>query len=51
MYGHEIIRVILAKLFSVCLMHCYIPSSFSCVVFMPLADVVNNYRLIVIAQF
>ena len=50
MYGHEIIRVILAKLFSVYLMHCYIPLSFSSVVFMPLmkdktkrADDVNNY--------
>ena len=49
MYGHEIIREILTKFFSVYLMHYYIRSPFFNVVFMPFiqdksADDVNNYR-------
>ena len=36
MYDPNIIRVILAELLLACLMHCYIPASFSSAVFMAL---------------
>ena len=56
-YAHEVLRVILVKLFYSFLTHCFTPSIFSNVIFLPLlkdnrksADDVNNYRLIAITS-
>ena len=55
LYAHEIVRVILAKLFSSCISHCYVPPFFTKVVFLPLVkdkskdlQDVSNYRPIAI---
>ena len=56
-YAHEVLKVILVKLFNSFLTHCFTPSIFSNVIFLPLlkdkrksADDVNNYRLIAITS-
>jgi hypothetical protein len=55
LYAHEVLRAILARLYSACMLHCFIPSFLTKVVFMPLVkdkgknlDDVNNYRPIAI---
>ena len=56
-YAHEVLRVILVKLFNSFLTHCFTPSIFSNVIFLPFlkykrksADDVNNYRPIAITS-
>ena len=56
-YAHEVLRVILVKLFNSYLTHCFTPSIFSNVIFLPLlkdkrksADDVNNDRPIAITS-
>jgi hypothetical protein len=55
LYAHAVLRSILAKLYSACLTHCFVPSAFTKIVFMPLlkdktnnVDNVSNYRPIAI---
>ena len=56
-YAHEVLRVILVKLFNFFLTHCFTLSIFSNLIFLPLlkdkrksADDVNNYRSIAITS-
>jgi hypothetical protein len=56
LYAHEVLRAIIARLYSAFMLHCFVPSFLTKVVLMPLVkdmgknlDDVNNYRPIAIA--